>query len=134
MRKRDLDAVDWTNVIEELQDVADQYEDELEANYAVILELLLDLQYGIGDRLVPQFEAGIYQVRDDVTTALRRRPGLRERREELLAQAWDQMRRDTFVEFPEQGWDQAIPRDNPYTLRQVEDFNWWPPAGKAREL
>ena len=115
LRKRDLDAIDWTNVIEELQ-----YEDELEAYYAVILELLLDLQYGIGDRSVPQIEAGIYHVRDDVTTALRRRPGLRE---ELLAQAWDQMRRDTFVEFPEQGWDQAIPRDNPYTLRQVEDFD-----------
>ncbi len=46
--------------------------------------------------------------------------------EELLAQAWDRMRSDTFVEFPEQGWDQVIPRDNPYTFLQVEDFNWWP--------
>ena len=127
LRKRDLDAIDWTHVIEELQDIADQWEDELKAHYGVILELLLDLQFGIDGRLVSQVEVGIGQVRHDVTIALHWRPGLRERREELFAQAWDRMRPDAFVEVTHKGWDQVIPRDNPYTLRQVEDFNWWPP-------
>ena len=126
LERRDQEAIDWPNVIEIIRDVADQQEDQLQAHYGFIQEMFLDLQYGIDGRPVPDIKLGIGRARHDINMALHSSPGLSERREELFAQAWASMRADAFVEFPEHGWDQVVPRDNPYTLSQVEDFNWWP--------
>ena len=96
LERRDQEAIDWPNVIEIIQDVADQQEDQLQGHYGFIQEMFLDLQYGIDGRPVPDIKLGIGRARHDINMALHWSPGLRERREELFAQAWDEMRPGCF--------------------------------------
>ena len=94
LRRRDFNAVDWDNVIEEIEDLSRSEERSLKSQYAKAIEHLLKLQYRRQWETgpVPEKTAGEL-VRQQRPARNRRRPAWKipdsgAVREEVFAEAW----------------------------------------------
>lgn len=148
LRRQDYDAIDLEHIIEEIEDVGGRHEDRLLSHYTRILEHFLKLQYRHPGETEPVrgWENTIKQARTAAQTAIRRSRGLRHRKEHVLAEAWQDARAKTIdtltrwetdkISDPSAArredkrltreWSLILPRDNPYTLHQVENSFWYP--------
>ena len=148
LKRKDLAAIDWENVIEEIETLGRAEKSSLTSYYANAVEHLLKLQYH-GPRQadsVGVWGASPSNARDGIEKVLRENPGLKGRRGEIFAAAWMDGRRaavDAFVSYctetiaddrqrrlagkrARRCWSEALPRQCPYTRAQVEDVDWWP--------
>lgn len=148
LRRRDYDAIDLEHVIEEIGDVGGRHRDRLQSHYARVLQHFLKLQYrhpanAGSDR---GWQNTITQARSAIHTLLRRSPGLNHHRAQILADAWREGRREAINAFAQwqtdtikdlraanrenkrltREWDLFLPRDNPYSLHQVQGDFWFP--------
>ena len=155
LRRRDFSAVDWENVIEELESLARTEERSLKSQYARAIEHLLKLQYrGEGEtEPVAGWESSVNQARVEIEEILQDSPGLKGKHDEVLARAWLSARRaviDAFVHHATAGikddpmrhreqkrltkeWSQTLPQANPYTREQVEDPFWMPERTRSAQ-
>ena len=148
LRRRDISAVDWENVIEEIESLARTEERSLKSQYARAMEHLLKLQYRGDEETEPVagWESSVNQARVEIEEILQDSPGLKGKRDEVLARAWLSARRaviDAFAHHATAGikddpmrhreqkrltreWSQTLPQANPYSREQVEDSFWLP--------
>ena len=148
LRRRDFNAVDWENVIEEIETLGRSEERSLKSQYARAIEHLLKLQYR-GARETENmagWENSVDGARGEFKKVLRDNPGLKGKRDDVFDRAWLDAREDAvnaFVHYDTDGikdrsvrlrerkrltreWSQTLPQENPYTLKQVEDAFWMP--------
>ena len=153
LKRKDLAAIDWGNVIEEIEALGRAEKSSLAGYYANAVEHLLKLQYHgarQADSAVP-WEISVRNARDGVEKVLRENPGLKGSRGEIFAAAWMDGRKaavNAFVSYDTEGiadygqrrlaekrarrrWNEALPRQRPYTRAQVEDADWWPERAAA---
>ena len=155
LRRRDFSAVDWENVIEEIETLARTEERSLKSQYARVMEHLLKLQYRGDEETEPVagWRKSVDQARGEIEEILQESPGLKSKRDEVLARAWHSARRaviDAFAHHAIAGikddsmhlrerkrltreWSQTLPQVNPYTREQVEDSFWLPERTRAAQ-
>lgn len=148
LRRRDFDAVDWENVIEEIEDLARSDVRRLTSQYARIMQHLLKLQYRHPTETDPVsgWKQSIRHARIEVQKILDDSHRLKAARLDVFGRAWRHGRRDAITAFVDQAtkgiksdstqdreqkrltreWHRALPQDNPYTLHQVETLFWYP--------
>ena len=156
VKVRDAAAVDWDSVLKMLEEIVWRHEASLMDGYRQVLELLLQFQYAAppSSRL-RRFQEDLDTVRHEIRKVVGNAPGLRRRRKLLLGKAWIKARENIITAWAEFGmdesgetdndarirafsrvwrkWDQAIPRDNPYTLQKVQKRKWYPPRTDVDE-
>ncbi len=148
LRRRDFDAVDWDNVIEEIEDLSRSEERSLKSQYAKVIEHLLKLQYRRQWETGPVsgWETSVNTARREIEDVLRENPGLAGRRDEVFARAWHKAKADAVAAFVAhdietivdetprrraskrltRSWNEVLPAGCPYTRAQVEAAHWWP--------
>lgn len=143
LRRRDFDAVDWDNVIEEVEDVGRSQERAWESQCQRIVLHMLKLQHWQPED--PTIGMGWIQSVDNARLELEKtvskNPGLKSAREEMLRDAWRYGRRLAVNQLAiyelgskeapgyknvQRQWMQRIPESCPYTVAQIEDEDWWP--------
>lgn len=153
LKRKDLAAIDWGNVIEEIEALGRAEKSSLTSHYANAVEHLLKLQYHgprQADSAVP-WEISVRNARDGIEEVLEENPGLKNKRGEVFTRAWTRGRKaavNAFVSYYTEGiadygqrrlaekrarrrWNEALPRLCPYTRAQVEDADWWPERAAA---
>jgi hypothetical protein len=129
LRRRSANEVDWDNVAEEIESVGKSEARELSSRMAVLLAHLLKWRFQ-ADQRSRSWEATITTQRRLIVQHLLDNPGLKPRRDELLAKAYTEAlgaaASETGLGFA------AFPDTNPFTLAEAMDENFWPepPAGK----
>lgn len=148
LRRRDFSAVDWENVTEEIETLGRTEERSLKSPYARAMEHLLKLQYRGDEETEPVagWESSVNQARVEIEEVLQESPGLKSKRDEVLARGWLSARRAVVEAFAHHAiagirddsmrhreqkrltreWSQTLPQTNPYTREQVEDSFWMP--------
>jgi Domain of unknown function DUF29 len=129
LRRRSANEVDWENVAEEIESVGKSEARELESRYIVLLAHLLKWLYQPSGRS-RSWETTIRVQRVALARHMDTNPGLKPRREEMLAAAYRVARLQASGEtdLPME----IFPEANPFTLAQAMDENFWPepPAAK----
>ena len=148
LKRRDLEAIDWENVTEEIEALARGDESALRGLYRTIIQHFLKLQYGEGcdtDRGV-EWETAVRQARSEIEPLLEDSPGLKVERHRLFREAWKLGRKMAINDFVHhatlhiddvdtswgeaqrlrQEWGRLLPQKNPYTRRRVEAPFWLP--------
>ena len=148
LRGRDFAAVDWKNVIEEIEDVGGRHADRLRSQYARAIEHLLKLQYRETKETEPVagWTHSVNQARTEIEDILQRNPGLKRQRDALFHDAWGRASKDAVNAFVHQStenitnasllfreqkrltreWRRTRPQENPSPRQQVEDSDWMP--------
>ena len=125
LRRRAVEEIDWDNVAEEIESVGKTEARELESRLEVLLVQLLKW------RCQPQlrgrsWEATIKEQRRRIARHLAENPGLKPRRDELLAEAYQIARLEAVRETDLA--EETFPETNPFTWAQALDEGFWPGA------
>jgi hypothetical protein len=128
LRERRLSELDLDNLIDEVEALARTEARELESRYGTLLQHLLKWEFQTSRRS-NSWAVTIRRERDAIPKHLAKNPGLKPRRAELFAEAYDTGRADAAIEtdLPLE----HFPADNPYTLEQAMDAEFWP---RGREM
>lgn len=116
LRRRDLDAIDWKNVIYEIEQLADYERMDWLSYCAVVIERLLLIEhYHASAKKISRWRSKIHRARWDLHTACRDNPSLvAGSRDELLAESW-QLGRDaaigTMARLDTDGGSESMRRD-----------------------
>ena len=133
---RRSNAVDWENVIEEIESLGSEQEHALESHLIVILVHMLKLAHSPADLPRNKWRKEIKVQRTAFERRLRRNPGLKPLLSGLLVDAYGDARRDAATLLEDEGVKLSdIPETCPYTLDQIRDFDWFPvrPADGAKD-
>ena len=142
LKRRDVEAIDWENVSEEIEALAREDERFLRDGYSKIIQNFLKLQYSEGW----QWDDSVEKVRSEIMILLEDSPGLEAERRRLYRSAWRWARERAIRELVQpaiapiqdeekweregkrlrQAWSELLPEKNPYTRRQVEEDFWRP--------
>ncbi len=142
LRRRKFDAVDWNNVIGEIEDVARRYSDRIASQYARIMEHFLKLQYRRPKENEPVagWVRTVHNARAQIDVVLHHNPGLKAHCDQLFEQAWPRARNSAISAFVHHAteaiqnqaallreqkrlmreWDRVLPQQNPYARNLVE--------------
>jgi hypothetical protein len=126
MRKRQFEALDLDNLIEEVEALGRAEKSSVLNNTSVIIEHLLKLQYSPAQEPRNAWRASVREhrrrLRRDLTPRLRQILGAE------LPMLYGEIRDDTAALLHDYGEDaaaDALPADCPYTLDQITG-DWWP--------
>ena len=143
LRRGDFEAVDWENMIEEVEDVDKSQQRAWESQCRRIVHHILKLKHWrpedplVGGGWIESVE----HARVEMAVTIDENPGLKSERAKMLRKAWRYGRRLAVNELAayESGskeaasrkaarrkWMQLIPEACPYTVEQVEDEGRWP--------
>jgi hypothetical protein len=90
LREKRAEQLDWDNLAEEVEDLANRQADALEGHRETLIEHLLKLAYA-PDRIrrdnLRLWRASVQNARHRIATLLRRNPGLNSRADEVFAEA-----------------------------------------------
>ena len=145
LKRRDVEAIDWENVTEEIEALAREDERALRNGYSTIIQNFLKLQYGDYwerwrltmryGRPVARSRACLGTVPDWLPSAgactARRGRWARERAiselvQRAIARITDEEKWAQEAKRLRQAWSGLLPQKNPYSRRQVEDDFWRP--------
>lgn len=123
LRERRLDALDFSNLAEEVQDLARSEESALKAQLSRLFLHLLKWRFQ-PDHRSNSWRASVSGARAAVRRLLRESPGLKARLDGFLGDAYEGAYYDAVVET---GLDEAtFPKICPWTVRQALDDAFWP--------
>ena len=107
LRRRDFNAVDWENVIEEIEDLARRDARRLTSHYARIMEHLLKLQYRHSSEIEPVrgWLRIVCNDRDEIELLFRRNPGLATHSDKLVAEASPTARKQAITTLADHATD-----------------------------
>ena len=144
LRRRDYGAIDWDNVIEEIEDVGDRHADGWTSKCENVVSRLLKIQYDPESPHVRHWRGEVWGWRRQMHGALGDSPGMKGKLFALLDKAWRRGRAaavDKLVENAEaggggdekrirRGLELQLPRERPY---HVEDITSYDPFDKDAE-
>lgn len=143
LRRGDFEAVDWENVIEEIEDVGKSQKRAWESQCRRLVQHILELKHWQPED--PEVGRGwilsVQNARIEMEDTIDENPGLKSERDEMLRNAWRYGRKLAAIELAnydsgseevrgykeaKRKWMQLIPEACPYTVEQIEDEEWWP--------
>ena len=156
LRRRDLKAIDWENVIDEIESLGRGLQHAWEDYCARVIELFLKIEHWDDSSSArdPQHWAAAAQgCRLEMGTLVDENPGLESRYAAMFAEAWESGRKNAVRKLAGYGvistphaayasaenkWDGVLPRKCPYRFADVTGFAFrsngeprediWPPS------
>jgi hypothetical protein len=116
LKQKNYDAIDWENLIDEIEDMARSDRRSLKSNLVVILTHLLKWQFQ-PERRSSSWQASIVEHRRRVRDLLKDSPSLKPYFEEVFAECYEDAIELASIEtgLP----TSTFPRSSPYTSTQV---------------
>jgi hypothetical protein len=127
LKARQFDALDLDNLIDEVESLARQERHLLWHRFRTLLTHLVAWWGEIPARCI-QWQSVITAQRHEIKDILTDSPSLAPHALEELAEAWEHVR----TQSAEQWYHAAFPAACPWTLAQVLDEDFWPPADTFR--
>ena len=141
MRRRDFDAIDWANVIEEIEDVARHEQREWVSRCRNVISHLLNIHHSPDSSDVDHWRKEIEDCRGDMHDLLADNPSMRSALPEMLAKAWKRGRAIAVRKLAEggssgnaahewrlrRGWESRLPRELPYALVDISGYDPFDP-------
>ena len=125
LRTRELENLDWVNLAEEVEDLANRNADALESQAERLIAHLLKIEAApprMRHDNLRMWELSVRDARRKINTILKRNPGLKARANELFVEAWPGGRDQALAatSMP----DEAIAENCPWNFEQAmqEDF------------
>ena len=155
LRSRDLDAIDWENVADEIEDVAGRCRDRWVKYCARAVEHLLKIEHYKPDTagVLKHWQMEVLDFRDHMAETVDRNPALQKECDAMLAEAYDRERRiavrrlaqyerersgEASYTAPLRPWEGRLPENCPYRIDHVTAYvrrrdnaprhDIWPPA------
>ena len=143
LRRRGFAAIDWDNVIEEVECVGRNERSSWMNHCARAIEHLIMLEHWLEPELLvgSSWKRSVRRARLEMRSTLDDNPGLKARQAEPLRTAWKKGRRFAIEELTDyemavdplanhktarREWERTIPTERPYSLEQIEAPDWWP--------
>ena len=155
LKRRDFNAVDWENVIEEIADLGKAQQHNWEAFCARVIEHMLKIDYyrEAPEKVLEHWLQEILDFRQEMAELIDKNPGLKGQYAEMFAAAWKRGRGYACRRLaaydedndPQTTWkkafrerDRMLPAECPYRLEDVTaynprrdrepDYDVWPPS------
>lgn len=120
-------AVDWENVVEEIESLGREQRFSLQSHLKNILSHLLKLQFSPAEHPRAHWMREVRTQRAEFEQRLEMNPGLKPQLPALLRSAYGYGRKHAAAGLEQDGLALAdLPAECPYTLDQVLDFDWFP--------
>lgn len=143
LRRRNFAAIDWENLIEEVEDIGRCERRTWTSHCKNLVEHMLKLEWrDPGEpETGPRWIDTVHNARISMRETIEDNPGLLSQRPEMLGRAWVRGRNTAVVGLAtyEVGatvgsdfrnaccrWEKQLPAECPYTVEQIEDLYWWP--------
>ena len=137
LRRRDLGAIDWDNVIEEIEDVGNRHYDRWISNCGNAIAHLLKIEHCQSPENVSHWWREVLAYRQKMFRTLRRHRGMKGQLGEMLAEAWGDGQRDAVdamavYDAPDdaaaqdrrgRAWAQSLPQECPYALEDIAGYD-----------
>jgi len=127
LRKRRPDQLDWMNLAEEVEDLANRNADALESQTERLIAHLLKIAVApsrIRQENLRIWELSMRDAKRKIRTLLKRNPGLKHRANDVFREAWlggrDQALAATGLP------DEAIAENSPWTFQQIIEEEFMP--------
>ena len=131
LRRRDFGAVDWNNVVEEIEALGRSEERAWASCCKNVVSHLLKIHYAPSSPDLNHWRKEIEDWRGEMYRKLADNPGMKGELSEMLAKAWKDGRREAVRKLAEQrspedaaherhlrrGWESRVPVDCPYALQ-----------------
>ena len=130
LRARQFEALDLTNLIEEIGSLGREQGHAVQSYLVVLLEHLLKLAVSVGRLPRRKWRRSAAIARAGIERRLRDSPSLKPRVSDLYAEAWIDARRLARLGLRE-AEEHLVPAAPPFTLEQALDPDWFPPAPVA---
>ena len=139
LRRRDFAAVDWDNVIEEIESVGGRHEDSWTSNRSNAIEHLLYIEHykEATKEALESWVGEVHQFRRRMAKVMVKNPGLQGKYQTMFAEAWQDARQnacDRLAKFDRERnrfldldtsyrkRDYSLPKDCPYRSEDVTAF------------
>ena len=133
LRRRDVDAIDWENVIEEIETLGRSEEHAWTSHCTNVISHLLKIEYSGSERDLRHWRKEVRGWRVQMFRKLRDHAGMKHKLPEMLARAWGDGRSDAVAELVNHGapaswadekalrrrWQGRLPVDCPYGLEDI---------------
>ena len=133
LRHRDIGAIDWENVIEEIEDVSNRHSDAWTSRCTNVISHLLDIEHSGQTQDLRHRREEVEGWRDQMFRKLRDHAGMKGKLSEMLAKAWRDGRKDAVGELvkhgdpvdwasekaPRRSWRVRLPVDCPYVVEEI---------------
>ncbi len=123
LKRKDFGAIDWENVIEEIEDMGRRERKSLKSNLVVLLLHLLKWQFQAHNRS-NSWKASIVEHRQRLRDSLRESPSLRPYLDSILAESYADAVERAVAETGVSAT--AFPSGCPYGVEAVLDKDFWP--------
>lgn len=127
LREKRAEQLDWDNLAEEVEDLANRHADALEGHCETLIEHLLKLAYATESSRrdnLRLWRASVRNARHKIATLLKRNPGLNARTEELFAEAWPFARNQALGKLDLD--DDAMPDRQVWSFEQAMEAKFEP--------
>ncbi|XZF65337.1 MAG: DUF29 domain-containing protein [Gloeotrichia echinulata DVL01] len=130
IRNRELNSLDWENLLEELEDLGNEQKHQLENRLLVLFEHLLKLTYWHQERNYNSrgWKGTIIEQRKQLKKLLKRNPSLKPYLLEVFAETYQDARDITIVKTGIE--PEIFPLEPIVTPEQALDENWLPEESK----
>lgn len=136
LRRRDVDAIDRENVIEEIKDVGNRHSDAWAAHCRNVVSHLLKIEHSGAAESVDHWRKETVAWRREMYGKLYENPGMKGSLTELLDRAW-RLRRGAVQALAEQAgpedwvaekrslrrWQGRLPLECPYSLEEIVGYD-----------
>lgn len=137
LRQRDVAAIDWDNVIEEIETLGRSEEHAWTSHCTNVISHLLKIEHSGRVRDLRHWRDEVEGWREQMYDGLDENPGMKGKLEALLAKAWRRGRRDAVKELVRHGdpgnwaaekalrrsWRVRLPADCPYALEDIAGYD-----------
>ena len=137
LRRRDLDAIDWENVIEEIEALGRSEERAWTSRCTNVLSHLLKIEHSGEGQHLNHWRKEVEAWRNQMYDSLEESPGMKGKLSALLAKAWRGGRKDAVAELVRHGapagwadekalvrrWRGRLPVDCPYLLEDIAGYD-----------
>ena len=126
LKNRDLNSLDWDNLIEEVESMGRSEKRELKSRLLVVIEHLLKLMFWESEKLqnIRGWRTTVVEQRYQIELLLTDSPSLRPMLQDIFADSYAKARRHTMRKYslPES----MFPVELPFSLEQVLDPEFLP--------
>ena len=133
LRRRDVDAIDWENVIEEIETLGRSEEHAWTSRCTNVIAHLLKIEHSGKTRNLNHWRKEVEGWRGQMHRGLDENPGMKGKLSEMLAKAWRDGRKDAVAALVGHGdpdnwtaegallrsWRARLPADCPYILEDI---------------